>query len=57
MSKITYIYARDRKKNMKTILLKLKSFIILFIFLRDGNDMNVIEYEKIIISINFYILR
>ena len=47
MSKITYIYARDRKKNIENNTVEAKELYYSFhLFEEDGNDMNVIEYEN-----------
>ena len=46
MSKITYIYARDRKKNIENNTVEAKELYYSFhLFEEDGNDMNIIEYE------------
>ena len=46
MSKVTYIYARDRKKNIENNTVEAKELYYSFhLFKEDGNDMNIIEYE------------
>ena len=56
MSKITYIYARDRKKNIENNTVEAKELYYSFhLFKEDGNDMNVIEYERNNNSINKFL--
>ena len=46
MSKVTYIYARDRKKNIENNTVEARELYYSFhLFKEDGNDMNIIEYE------------